>query len=52
MRSLANNNYGSGYYTITWNGKNEYGINVASGVYIYDLKTEEFNQTKRSIVLR
>jgi hypothetical protein len=25
----------AGYYSVQWDGKNEYGVNVTSGVYVY-----------------
>ena len=33
-------------------GKNEFGEQVASGVYIYELTTPTFKQTKRLVVLK
>ena len=35
VRTLVNAEQQAGYYTVTWDGKNEFGSSVASGIYIY-----------------
>ena len=47
----------SGYYlnrnrAAYWDGKNELGEQVASGVYIYELVTPTFKETKRLVSLK
>lgn len=41
-----------GKYEIKWDGKNEHGIFLPSGVYLYRLKAGKFVQTKKMILLR
>ena len=35
-----------------WDGKNESGERVASGVYLYTLRTPEFSATRRMVILK
>jgi hypothetical protein len=41
-----------GFYTVRWNGKNELGHNVASGVYLYRIQAGNFNQTHKMMLLK
>ncbi|MCK4353195.1 PQQ-binding-like beta-propeller repeat protein [candidate division WOR-3 bacterium] len=41
-----------GYYTVIWDGKNENGERVASGIYFYRLETGDITLTKKMIVVR
>lgn len=42
----------AGTYTITWNGRDENSQPLASGVYFYMLKTEDFVQAKKMMLLK
>ena len=42
----------AGHYTVTWDGKDNRGLGVASGVYFYSLKAGDFTSTKRMVLLR
>jgi hypothetical protein len=39
-------------FTVTWNGLNNAGSQVASGVYFYKLTTGNFTQTKKMVLLK
>ena len=57
VRTLFAGHQVSGYYlnrsrAAYWDGKNELGEQVASGVYIYELTTPTFKQTKRLVVIK
>ena len=39
-------------YRLKWDGKNNEGKTVASGVYFYRLKTDRFTKTKKLVILR
>jgi hypothetical protein len=40
----------SGFYSVRWDGKNEVGNDVASGIYYYRLKTDDYVLVKRMTV--
>jgi len=42
----------AGYYTTLWNGTNAYGQPVASGIYIYQLKTDHYVDVKKMYLLK
>ena len=44
--------YEPGVYKVTWNGKNDYGEYVASGVYLYRLEAGEFTSVKKMVLAR
>lgn len=52
VRILANEKKISGDYQVTWDGKNEKGKDVASGIYFYKLKAGDFSETKKMILLK
>ena len=57
VRTLFTGIQNAGYYlsrskAAYWDGNNEFGEQVASGVYIYELTTLTFKQTKRLVVLK
>jgi len=52
VRRLLDENKTAGRYTISWDGKNDGGIPVASGVYIYQLKVGVNIATSKMILLR
>ena len=41
-----------GQFHVQWNGKDEYGNQLSTGVYIYSLESAEFRQAKKLILLK
>ena len=52
VRTLVNGTKDAGSHTITWDGKNNRGGAVASGIYFYKMETKDFSQTKKMVMLR
>ncbi|MGE5398833.1 MAG: M4 family metallopeptidase, partial [Ignavibacteriales bacterium] len=52
VAELVNNAQNPGTYTVTWNGKNDKGAPVSSGIYFYRFKAGSFVQTNKMILLK
>lgn len=52
VRTLVNGVKNAGPHKLTWDGRNNSGVAVASGVYFYKMETKDFSQTKKMIMLR
>jgi hypothetical protein len=42
----------AGSYATRWNGRDDAGVEVASGVYLYRLETPEFKEARRLTLLK
>ena len=52
VRTLVDEVKDAGGYTIGWDGKNNRGSAVASGIYFYKMETAGFSATKKLVLLR
>lgn len=52
VRTLVDEFQSAGLKNVKWDGKDENGANVASGVYFYKIKAGEFTETKKMIMLK
>ncbi len=52
IRTLVHKSQSPGQHQIHWNGANDAGNSVASGIYIYSLKTSEFTHTRKLVLIR
>ena len=52
IRMLVNEVQAAGEYSVTWDGKENTGSNVASGVYILHLKSGDFSQSRRITLMK
>jgi hypothetical protein len=52
VRTLVNGMKDANTYTVTWDGMNDRGGAVASGIYFYKMDTKDFSQTKKMVMLR
>ncbi|MFH1372277.1 MAG: PQQ-binding-like beta-propeller repeat protein [bacterium] len=52
VRTLVNEPRQAGTHTATWNGTDEHGHPVSSGVYLYRLKADNFTTSKKMLLLK
>jgi len=52
VRSLVSEQNGAGSYEVVWDGKDDKGNEVASGIYFYRLKVGEFTECKKMLLLK
>ncbi len=52
VRTLVKEEKQNGTKSVAWNGKNDRGKEVSSGIYFYRLKAGEYSQTKRMVMLK
>jgi len=52
VRTLVDAPQAAGRFQINWDGKDETGNGVASGVYLYRLEAGSFAETKKMILPR
>ena len=52
INTLVNTNQQAGKYEISFNGRNNNGNALPSGIYFYTLKTENFTDTKKMLMLK
>jgi len=49
---LVDGNYQSGMHAVTWNGLDQNGKQVSSGIYFYKLETHEFTDARKMMLLK
>ena len=52
VRTLVDGYQDAGYYSAHWNGANESGVKVPSGIYFYRVTAGDFSQTKKMMMLK
>ena len=52
VRTLVNRDHDPGYYKILWDGRNEMGKEMASGVYFYQIHAGSFHKNAKMIVVK
>ncbi len=52
VKTLLNENRNAGNYSVTWDGTNQSGVKVGSGIYLYKLTAGNFQQVKKMMLIK
>jgi len=52
VKQLVYDQLSAGQHTVVWNGKDENNKSVSSGIYFYKLKSNNYEKTKKMILLK
>jgi hypothetical protein len=52
IRTLVNGEKNAGFYTITWDGLNDRGIRVASGIYFISIKAGSYKKLHKMMLIQ
>ena len=52
IRTFSYKNQPAGYHELLWDGRNSHNITVATGVYIYRMKSADFVNSKKMLLIR
>jgi flagellar hook assembly protein FlgD len=52
VKTLVNNSQAQGEYSVVWNGKDDFGKQVSSGIYFYVLKSTSVSIVKKMILMK
>jgi flagellar hook assembly protein FlgD len=52
VRELVNGVYPPGEHKVVWNGKDDNGLAVGSGIYFYRMIAGEYAETRKMLLLK
>jgi hypothetical protein len=52
IRTLVENNMAAGSHEVVWDGRDEAGMTMSSGVYFYQIHSESFREVKRMLLVK
>ena len=52
VRTYNMNDTPAGYHSIKWNATNDYGDPVGAGVYLYQLRANQYVKTRKMVLLK
>jgi agmatine deiminase len=52
VKTLVRETFAAGEYSVTWDGANDQGIPISSGVYLYRIQAGNYTESKKMILMR
>ncbi|MCF8242028.1 MAG: T9SS type A sorting domain-containing protein [Melioribacteraceae bacterium] len=52
IRTLVSDVKESGSYQVTWNGKDDHGNSVSTGIYLYKIQANDYSATKKMLLIK
>ena len=52
VRTFNYQNTSAGYHSVKWNATNDYGDPVGAGVYLYQLRANQYVKTRKMVLLK
>ena len=52
VKTLFSGRLGAGYHEFIWNGRDNSGEAVSSGIYLYELKTDDYSAQKKMLFIK
>jgi pectate lyase len=52
VRTLVSGEQSAGYKTVVWDSKDDFGIPVSAGMYIYELRSGSFSAIQKMVLLK
>ncbi|HIB52633.1 MAG TPA: T9SS type A sorting domain-containing protein, partial [Candidatus Marinimicrobia bacterium] len=52
VRTLVNGTHQPGVYHVRWNGTNDFGNPLSSGMYFYRISSEQFISVKKLVLMK
>jgi len=52
VRSLVDDSFSTGEHSVVWNGTDDNGLSVGSGVYFYQMKMDGFVETRKMVLMK
>jgi len=52
VKQLVSDQLSAGQHSVVWNGRDDNGKSVSSGIYFYKMKAEDFEKTRKMILMK